>query len=245
MAKILTKSLQNILNLTDEEALVYTTALQLGEASLLEIAEKSGVHRTSIYRFLDALIQRQVLIATKKKKRTVYSAADPEQLKEYIQTKVHEMNRLLPDLKAIQNSVSAKPRVQFFEGAEGIKLVYNDMLKEGKSFDGYGDFEFSVKMMGDYFRDHFVPERIRRGMLWRGILRDSTAAREWGKRDNKDLREARFLPGGDITTEINIYGNKVALVSFRSIVPFAVLIEDADIAHTQHVAWQGLWDRLE
>ncbi len=245
MAKILTKSLQNILNLTDEEALVYTTALQLGEASLLEIAEKSGVHRTSIYRFLDAMIQRQVLIATKKKKRTVYSAADPEQLKEYIQTKVHEMNRLLPDLKAIQNSVSAKPRVQFFEGIEGIKHVYADTIKEGKPMDGYGDFEFTVKVMGDYFRDYYIPARIRRGFLWRGILRDSPAAREWGKHDNRDLRESRFLPGGDITTEINIYGNKVALVSFRSIVPFAVLIEDADIAHTQHVAWQGLWDRLK
>lgn len=245
MVKILTKSLQTILNLTDEEALVYTTTLQLGEASLLEIAEKSGVHRTSIYRFLESLLQRQILIATKKKKRVVYSAADPEQLQEYIQMKAIEFSKLLPDLRAVQNAVKNKPRVQFFEGVEGIKQVYNDTLKVGKSFDGYGDFEFSVKLMGDYFRDYYIPQRIRKGMLWRGILRDSPAAREWAGRDNKDLREARFLPHGDITTEINIYGNKVALVSFRSNLPFAVVIEDPDVARTQHVAWGALWDRLK
>lgn len=244
MAKILTKSLQQILNLTDEEASVYTTALQLGEASLLEIAEKSGVHRTSIYRFLAKLIQRQILIATKKKKRVVYSAANPEQLNEYILMKSREFNKLLPDLRAIQNSVKHKPRVQFFEGVEGIKHVYNDILKERKSFNGYGDHEFSVKLMGRYLTEYFVPERIRRGMLWRGILRDSSEARKWKKFDNRDLRETRYLPNGDITTEINIYGNKVAQVSFRSNPPFAVLIEDTDIARTQHVAWQALWDRL-
>lgn len=244
MATIITKSLLSTLNLTQEEAAVYTTALQLGQATIYEIAKKSGVHRTSIYRFLESMAERQLLLATRKKKRTLYSAAEPEQLQEYIKLKAQEFGRLLPDLRAIQNSVHHKPRVQYFDGVEGIKLVYNDMLKEKRSFDGYGDFEFSVKLMGDYFRDYFVPERIRRGMLWRGILRDSPAAREWGKLDNKDLREARFLPHGDITTEINIYTNKVALVSFRSTPPFAVLIEDPDIARTQHVAWEALWNRL-
>ncbi len=45
-------------------------------------------------------------------------------------------------------------------------------------------------------------------------------------------------------TEINIYGNKVAFISFRSREPFAVLIEDEGITETLRTAWKEIWGKL-
>ena len=41
-----------------------------------------------------------------------------------------------------------------------------------------------------------------------------------------------------------IYGDKVAIMSFRSAPPFGILIEDSGIAETLRVGWQELWKRL-
>lgn len=54
----------------------------------------------------------------------------------------------------------------------------------------------------------------------------------------------KYINSGDLKTEVNIYGNKVALMSFRSFPPFAVLIEDEGIADTLRTAWKNLWLKL-
>ena len=54
----------------------------------------------------------------------------------------------------------------------------------------------------------------------------------------------KFIKAEELKTEINIYGDKVAMMSFRSNPPFAVLIENKDIAETLRTAWQELWERL-
>ena len=38
--------------------------------------------------------------------------------------------------------------------------------------------------------------------------------------------------------------NKVGLMNFRAKKPFAILIEDKDLAETLKTVWQNLWDRL-
>jgi len=43
------------MGLNEKEAKVYLACLELGGATIAEIAEKSGVKRTSIYNFLEEL----------------------------------------------------------------------------------------------------------------------------------------------------------------------------------------------
>ena len=54
-----------------------------------------------------------------------------------------------------------------------------------------------------------------------------------------------MVDSGDWKTEINIYGDKVALMSYRTKIPFCVLIEDHNIAETLRSAWKELWERLD
>lgn len=222
---------------------MYTAALELGQESIQEIAKKSGVKRTSIYNFLDEMRERGLLVETHKRKRKLYSAVGPEQLVEIVKNRLHELQDVIPELLAIANASRKKPRMMFFEGIDGIKNIYADILKDRKPVVGWSDFEHNLKVMRRFY-ETYVPERSRRNITYHVIVRDTPAAREWAKGNRGALRETKFLRSDNIRTEINIYGDMVVLMSFRSTPPIGVMIEDTNIAATMRDAWQQLWDRL-
>ncbi len=240
----ISKNLLAGLGLSESQAAVYLAALELGQATMQALARKSGVKRTSIYNFIEELKDRSLITETKKQKRRVYSAVDPEHLIEIEKTRLKELERLTPELKAIQNKSKTKPRVTFYEGMERILEVYTDQLKEKKPIVAFEDLEHMKIAMPESFYHTWAPERAKRNITFKSILRDSPAAREFIKDNIKNLRQNKFLQSGDWKTEINIYGDKVALMSFRTKPPFCVLIEDHDIAETLRTAWQQLWERL-
>lgn len=232
------------LGINDEQAKVYLAALELGQANMNELAEKSGLKRTSVYNYVDELIAKKLLATGRKRKRTVYSALHPNMLIELQKARLHEVTRNLPELLAIYNKSKTKPTVTFYQGIEGIKEVLLDMLKEKQPVSAFSDYKHMAASFGDYYFDVFPPERAKRGIVSRNIVPDTAKARELSKKDARYLRETKFLQVPDLKTEINIYGNKVALNSYQSSPPFGVIIEDHDIAETLRTLWQQLWKIL-
>ena len=237
------KPLLRSLGLTRAEAKVYLAALELGEASIQSLARKSGVKRTSIYNFIDKLKERQIIIETTKGKRNVYSATHPERLAETLKMAMVEFDRALPKLNEIHRRSKTKPQVTFFEGYEGIKEVYSDTLREKKPIVGWSDWEHMKATMESFLTDYPV-ERAKRGISLHTIARESNEAREVSVKDQSVLRRTKFLKSNEFKTEINIYGNKVAVMSFRSSPPFAVIVEDTDTAETLRTVWHELWQRI-
>ena len=133
----------------------------------------------------------------------------------------------------------------FYENIDGIKDVYVDMLQEGKEILAFEDLEHMQIALPKSFYEHFPTERARRGIQFKSILRDSPEARRLVEKNRQLLRQSRLLASADWRTEVNIYGKKVALMSFRAKTPFCVLIDDHDIAETLRSVWQELWNRLK
>lgn len=243
--KKLSKQLLASLNISESQAAVYVAALELGVANMQQLALKADVKRTSIYNFIEEMKARGFIVEITKRKRTMYSAVAPEQLVEIEKTRLAELEHAIPELRAIQNDSRTKPRVTFYEGVEGIKEVYADILKDKKEIIAFEDLENMKKVLPDSFYNWFPPERARRDIPIKSILRDSAEARKITQYDIRLLRETKFLKADDWKTEINIYGDKVALMSYRAKLPFCVLIEDHNIAETLRSSWTALWERLD
>ncbi len=243
MIKI-SKNLLNSLGLRQPQYKVYEAALILGESSIQDLARRSGVKRSTIYTFIEELKDRGFILETQKNKRKVYSAVEPSQLLEMERTRLIELEKILPELEAVHNKSNKKPRVAYYEGVEGIESVYANMLKEKQEIFALEDLSQMKKVLPKSFYDHFPQERARRGIPFRSISRDSEIARSFIRDNVKLLRETKFIQSEELRTEINIYGNKVALMSFKEHQPFCVLIEDTNIAQTMKVAWIELWNRL-
>ena len=75
-------------------------------------------------------------------------------------------------------------------------------------------------------------------------MADEPEARKAVASDTKLLRDTKFISADELSTNIMIYGNKVAMFSLKSEAPFAVLIEDKSLAKTLRVVWNELWDKL-
>lgn len=237
-------NLLKTLGLTTMQAQVYVAALELGESTMQALARKSGVNRSTIYTFIDDLKERGFILETRKHKRNVYIAAHPETLIEMQKTRTEELERMLPELLAINNKSDKKPRVTFYEGFDGIKEAYLDQLRTKKEIVAYEDLEGLIGELPKHISEWFPPERAKRDILIKTISRDGPMAREFTKRNRGLLRETKFVDVPAFKTDINVYADKVSLIDLQASSPFAVIIENHNLAETMRTVWKQLWDKL-
>lgn len=223
---------------------VYLAALELGQATMQALSRKSGVNRSTIYTFMNELKARGYIFETQQGKRKIYSAANPDHLVAAERERMKNLEAFLPELQAINNESSTKPRVTYLEGMEGIREVYQDMARENKDIVSYEDLEHLKKGLSKSIYDWAPQERAKQGIHLSAISRDCPEARRFCENDKELLRTTKFIKDNDFKTEIKIYGSKIAMINLRGQTPFCVLIENKHLADTMRMIWQQLWQRL-
>src|SRR3989344_3084998 len=102
--------LKNI-GLGDKAAKVYLAMLELGPASVLEIAAKASVNRPTTYLQIEELKKKGLVSTQKKGKKDLYIAESPDQLeavvareKKLFESKSDVIKEALPELLALFSS---------------------------------------------------------------------------------------------------------------------------------------------
>lgn len=107
-----------------KEAKVYFAVLELGEATVTDIAQKSGLPRTTIYGVIEYLVKRKLVIAKKKKRGKYYSTGDPMNLLKIAERNVFILKKAMPWLRSIHNAVSeAKVQREKYKNKKGIEAI--------------------------------------------------------------------------------------------------------------------------
>lgn len=121
--------------LSAKEAAVYCALLELGSSVVSDIAKRAGIKRSTAYVILDALAGRGMVSTSSRRGVKLYQAASAERLIKHVEETAKRYaamaaaaKKLLPELKRGRAVAGARPRVQLFEGPEGIKTVYEDSL---------------------------------------------------------------------------------------------------------------------
>ncbi|MBI2548675.1 helix-turn-helix domain-containing protein [Candidatus Woesearchaeota archaeon] len=227
-----------VLGLTKREAQAYLALLKLEEAKAGEIAEQTKEDRTNVYDSLKSLIKKGLVNYVIKNNKTVYRVAPPEKLKDLIDEKEKILEETLPYLNGIYKSYKPKPVIEVYEGKEGIKTVFSDILKEKKDFVGFGATDRAYQLL---------PEFTRRYLQARKRLRIS--ARQFYPEGEKILPSPystfKAIPrqyAGPATTLI--YGDKVALFMWFIDPPVVVLIKNMDAAQAYKNQFELMWKIL-
>lgn len=123
------------LGLTEKEALVYMGLLELGKATMIEVAKKSGVNRATSYVAVESLINKGLASSFEKGGKRYFVAESPERLRSLfaiqrkeIDEKEKHFSVFLPKLKELVTD-DERPRVRFYEGKEGLRSIQEDILK--------------------------------------------------------------------------------------------------------------------
>lgn len=228
-------------DLKTKEARLYLTALELGTASAKEIASKAGIQRTNFYDIGEKLLKMGLLKQIKKGRKQLFQAMDPEELVALEEKKIRELKEALPRLQAIANTRSEKPSVWYYEGVDGVKKIYKNMLDHEGEIVLFTTPKFVSRDQLNFVHEH-IPERIARGNFLRMIGEISPENVLLQKKDATELRETRLLPQDiyNSNVEIGSYGNNVYVIDYQNI--FGMVITSKDVAHTLKMIFQIVWN---
>jgi len=230
--------------LTDKEVRVYLASLKLGTALVQDIAKKAGTYRTYTYEILKSLKEKGLVSHAIKSGKQYFEVAEPEKLINILNEKKSKINKILPDLKNIYESIIEKPKIELYEGKEGLKTILDDLIKTKKEILVYSSTRKQQQLLQFYF-PNYIKRRVKEKIKIKVLTEKSKETLELHKKDKQELREMRFLPKGfEFPTATNIYGNKVAILSLEK-EPIGVIIEDEAIAKTQKMIFELMWKQAK
>ncbi len=226
----------------EDDASLYLACLELGEVPAADIGKRAGMNRSTAYIHLKELEKQGIVSVVEKNGIQYFSAIDPRMLVDRSKNAIRQAEAFLPDLLAISGKISTeRPRVQYYEGIEGVKVVLEDTLTAKETIRVFGNADLIVQNLPDYYPD-YVKRRVAAGVRTKAILNEGKIGEAYKLNAKDELREVRLVPATfQMPNEIKIYGDTVAIMSHAR--PFgAVLIRNAAIAQTQKTIHDMAWE---
>ncbi len=225
------------LGLTKSQAKTYLALVRHGQLTPPQLATKISESRTSAYMALAKLEEIGLAGKVEKAKKQTYEATNPAALSKYIEGRRQELAAVeetyrdsLSNMLGYYYAHRPEPGVQYFQGAEGLRKIYEDHLRTG-------EFIHIVRTPADekHFGEILYTYMNQRAEL--GIHSELMGAWkpyeiEWSKKNNTRLKRTTIsFPSSAYTApvEIAIYGSKVSYISFGD-ETVGLIIESPQIA---------------
>lgn len=221
------------LGLNEKEIAIYVSNLRLGSALVQDIAKSAKLNRTSAYDILSSLEKKGFVSYTIQSGKRYYQSTDPSKIFDLLKEKENLVKKALPELKSIKESVAKKPSVEVYVGKEGLKSIFEDILRNSKSFSCIASKKHLFKLFKYYF-PHFVKRRIKKGIQVRILSNEPPY----------DKKAPYKLIKKGIKTATWIYNGKIAMVSLEEKEPIGILIDEKNFYETQKAMFDLLWENL-
>ncbi len=238
--------------LTENESNLYELLLRLGEVPAWQIVKESGLKRPTVYKTLYSLQKKKLVTTNEKEKVIRFQPVSPSELLQLAERQFQSLERAkqnlqaaLPQLSSLYTTAIEKPVVRVFEGVEGLKEIYEDMLKEGKPIDAVLQTHQVDNAVYEWLTGPFIKKRVKLGITARVIAGSSGKTKVYKNKDKKELRETRVVSEDvfPIQHELDVYGNKVAFINFKKgEALIGIVINHPHIAHTMRATFDLAWN---
>ncbi len=242
----------HILGLKERELDIYLSILNLGNSTITDISRKTNIKRTTIYEYIENLLTKGLIYKTANKKRIFYCAENPKKItqildreKKEIEQKKDRVEKIIPELESLFSASFRKPSVSFYEGKDGLKKVYQQILNTHKNI-------YSIFSPENFFK-LFSPEENHSllmmlydngGMLYSLVERTSNPIEGLSNENYKKFIKSKTLPEGfKYETDLLVIDDTVALISFKNMI--GIIIKDKAIAQLQKSFINLIWKNLK
>ncbi|MBI4138657.1 hypothetical protein HY479_00710 [Candidatus Uhrbacteria bacterium] len=233
--------------LSDKEANVYLAMLELGPASVQDIAKKAGVNRATTYVMLESLKRHGLMSSVERGKKTVFAPESPEHLLflmndevRHAEEKKKRLEHVMPNFLALFRAVEDKPKVRYFEGEEGVRAAREAMIDlargtlAGRVFIHYdqGMVDLAQYQQDQRLRLSTTLNRVRLLYSIEPGLSLPTHA--------KNVEARQLTDAAPFNGECDIFERFLYIVTMRTR-PIAVIIESEDVAGLFKSFFDLLW----
>jgi len=234
--------------LSKKQVAVYAALLKLGEASMTELARTAGLKRSTAYVVVEELLVGGLMAEATKGKRTMYSTVHPRRLLDLARFRARQIEEALPELAALYNAPKEKPKIQVFEGVEGMRALYRELYQSLNKKEEALWFA-RISALREYMPEALTEYKTMLRHLAHPRIRKLNYGDEEGK---KWLTEMKRVRGRNhfiriLSTEFEfgftdnlIFGNKLVIFSLKAHV-FVTVIESEEITKTYRTLFEWAW----
>ena len=249
------------LGLRENQVKVYLAFLRSGEKMAAEIARELKMDKSSCYRAVEELMEKNMLVPNSKRRGTTYEASNPEVLQELLNNKKTEFEGMSISIKHLIEMLKSQTstfRNTYIKVEKGIQAIRNSMernLEEALNSDKI--IREKYRLDYPYFKDkehvawvnQFAQRRIKLGVSIRQIVNfaGSTTFAPIMKTSPKLLKEIRLMPE-DIRdfNSMRVSGNWTSITSFDDKKDYIVItIYDKYVAELTKNLFDFVWNRSE
>jgi len=210
------------IGLNETQAKVYLLLIKNGSLTPPQTAIALNIKRTNAYAVLDQLEDLGLAVKKETQKKITYWAENPIALEKLAKNKrtealEHEkqVQSSMPTLLNYFYTFTDQPGVRFFQGLEGIKEIYNDMLRTCKDIYVIRS-PHDQDLMSDEFFTNFKVKKAKLSI--NTFMLNPQKNREiWNEETDKLYKTTRTqIDPRQYTAKVEIctYGNKVSIISF-------------------------------
>jgi sugar-specific transcriptional regulator TrmB len=241
------------LGLSEIESKIYEGLLDYGPCTILDLSSKTGINRVTVHYNVESLKKFGLAMETRSKSRRLIVAEPPEHLKYLIEQKEEQINSLKQKFPDILNTIklslsntnqSEGATVKYYEGIEGVRLVYREVLKSTQihSFVNVDQILTVLPENSELFK---LALKSNPDMQMWEVIEDSRESRE----NINNLSERYhycFVPKGVsfADTDFMIFDDSVAMAHIRKESPSAIIYQSKSMAQGLRAIHNIVWKVL-
>jgi sugar-specific transcriptional regulator TrmB len=233
------------IGLTKAQSLAYQALVEHGGSTAPAIAQITNESRSNAYKLLDRLCDLGLATKDESGTKVHYFPTSPTALEQFIQKQTAEvqlrerkLNAALPSMLDFFFTHSEQPAIRFFQGEEGIKKIFRDMLATGQNIYLLRT-PADIHFYDEAFFAEFRKRRARLGIKTSALTPDVASAIHNIDVDKQNNFYRTWIDPESYTANVewDIYGSKVALISYGE-EAMGIIIESPQIAESFRQVFQ-------
>ena len=243
------------IGLTEGEIKVYEALLDIGECTKTRLAKKSGISPSNIYDVTNRLVEKGIISKVEKNGIAHFSAANPRHILDFIEQKQNEVDKekeiaaaILPTLLLKFGETKEKVNVEVFQGWNGMKTVFEDLVDEcnaGEQCFVFGASKGESSEQADRFFVKHSKLRETKGIITSIIFNEELRKRqeriEFFVKSKKYM--IRFLEQST-PAEIMLYKNKACILILTK-EPLAIRVTSKEVAESFKQYFEIMWEKAK
>lgn len=257
------QQLLSVFNLSDKEQQVYLLLSQHEWLTVLIMAKRCSIKRTTLYRIIESLIHKGLVEIQVDDKTTYYRAADPKNFESLVLEQESKANQMRINLGLLQSQLSlmktadqSSTSVRFYRGKRGIQAMEWKMCETPNTETLiFGNSQWD-KIVGREFAEKIRQEQLRKKIIVKEVINPSntepipkdgivpwTNVTQFVKKlFNHRVIEKKTL---NITNEVMIGSETVSLYSFQRDEIVGIEIKNSNFAQQMKQLFYLAWKKAK
>lgn len=239
--------------LNDKEIIIYLSLLKYGPNTIMDLARKTEIKRSTTHNNVEELIKKGLVSQTNYGERRMVIAEDPDKLKFLLEQRKWEVSKLERSMDQIVSEIlqvvpkakeNSEVEAKYYIGKEGTSLIYKEafLAKELRSYVNLAavagvfpeNSELFLKIQNKNRSKLMVKEIID------GSLESAEIAKKFKTHANFQFKSA-FQKLNLSAIDILIYSNKVAFVNFKDNTVTGTVITNKDYYENSVAIFEFIW----